>query len=86
MQDMINTEKVIGFYVDAFGNEIDEYEQVERYTVCYVGHLFDGDTDGYNAHGVDRWEDAIALYYMYPDMISIRENEYDVIFARGEWS
>ena len=83
---MINTGKVIGFYTDVFGNEIDEYEQIERYTVCYKGHLFEGDTDGYNYHGYDRWEDAIALYHAYGDMIQIKDNEYDVTFANGDWS
>ena len=32
---MINTEKEIGFYTDVFGNEITEYEQIEKYTVCF---------------------------------------------------
>ena len=30
---MINTNKEVGFYTDVFGNEITEYEQIERYTV-----------------------------------------------------
>lgn len=42
---MISTNKVVGFYTDVFGNEVDEYEQTERYTVWYEGHLFAGDTD-----------------------------------------
>lgn len=84
---MVNTEKVIGFYTDVFGNEIDEYEQVENYTACYKGKLFEDDTDGYNYHGYDRWEDAIALYHAYPDMdISIKDNKYDVTFENGEWN
>ena len=37
---MVNTDKVVGFYTDVFGNEIDEYEQIERYTVYYKGHIF----------------------------------------------
>lgn len=83
---MIDTSKVIGFYTDVFGNEIDEYEQIERYTVWYEGHLFEGDSDGYNEHGYDSWEDAIALYYAYGDMIHIRDNEYGCSFDYGEWN
>lgn len=82
---MINTEKVVGFYTDAFGNEIDEYEQIERYSVRYKGKLFEGDSDGYNERGVDRWEDAIAIYNAYPDIVSIHDNQYDCTFSKGEW-
>lgn len=83
---MINTDKVIGFYTDVFGNEIDEYEQKAKYTVWYEGYLFDGDTDGYNEHDIDNWEDANALYDAYGDMIHIRDNEYGVTFEYGEWN
>lgn len=82
---MINTDKVIGFYTDVFGNEIDEYEQIERYTVSYYGYLFEGDTVGYNTHGYDNINDALALYNEYGDMIQIKDNEYDVVFESGEW-
>ena len=83
---MINTNKVIGSYTDVFGNEINEYEQIERYTVWYEGYLFEGDSDGLNEHGYDKWEDAIALYVAYGDMIRIRDNRYDVTFEYGEWN
>lgn len=83
---MINTNKVIGSYIDVFGNEINVYEQIERYTVWYEGHLFEGDSDGLNEHGYDKWEDAIALYVAYGDMIRIRDNRYDVTFEYGEWN
>ena len=83
---MINTNKVIGSYVDIFGNEINEYEQIERYTVWYEGYLFEGDSDGLNEHGYDKWEYAIALYVAYGDMIRIRDNRYDVTFEYGEWN
>ena len=83
---MINTEKVIGFYTDVFGNEIDEYEQTERYTVWYEGQLFEGDKPGYNEHGFDRWVDAIALYNTYGDIIHIRDNEYGCSFDYGDWN
>lgn len=83
---MINTNKVIGSYIDVFGNEINVYEQIERYTVWYEGHLFEGDSDGLNEHGYDKWEDAIALYVAYGDIIHIRDNRYDVTFEYGEWN
>lgn len=82
---MINTGKVVEFYTDIFGNEIDEYEQTTRYTVWYEGYLFDGDSEGYNEHGYDHWEDAVALYYAYGDMIHIKDNEYGVSFDYGAW-
>lgn len=83
---MVNTNKVIGFYTDVFGNEIEEYEQLEQYSVCYKGYLFDGDSDGYNVHGYDRWEDAKNIYDAYPDIVSIKDNEYGITFAHGEWN
>mgnify|MGYP003293095316 CR=1 FL=1 len=83
---MINTDKEIGFYEDVFANEIIVYQQKCRYTVWYEGHLFEGDTDGLNEHDFDKWEDAIALYHAYGDMIHIDDNEYDVTFAHGEWN
>ena len=82
---MINTEKVIGFYTDVFGNEITEYEQIEKYTVGYEGILFDGDTEGHNKHNYDNWEDAKAVYDMAPDIVSIKDNEYGMIFENGDW-
>ena len=85
---MINTTKEIGFYTDIFGNEITEYEQIERYTVRYKGHIFVGDTDGWNSFNTDKWEDAIEFYHAYSDAteVSIKDNEYDVVFEDGEWS
>ena len=82
---MVNTEKVIGFHTDMFGNEIDEYEQIEKYTVCYEGYIFDGDNvEGYNRHNYDRFEDAIWVYNNYPG-VSIHDNEYDVTYEDGDW-
>lgn len=83
---MINTEKIIGYYTDVFGNEIDVYEQKAKYTVWYEGYLFVGDTNGYNEHDIDKWEDAIALYHAYGNMIHIKDNEYGVSFDNGEWN
>lgn len=82
---MVSTNKAVGFYTDVFENEITEYEQIEKYSVCYKGHIFEGDTDGYNVHGYDRWEDAIAIYNSYPG-VTIKDNEYGLTFADGDWS
>ena len=57
-----------------------------KYTIWYKGYLFDGDTDGYNEHDCDKWEDAISLYHFYGDIIHIKDNEYGVNFDNGEWS
>ena len=73
---MIETEKIINTYIDAYDNEIDEYEQIKRYTVWYEGYLFDGDTEGYNKHDYDKFEEAIALYNQYGEMIHIKDNLY----------
>ena len=83
---MINTNKEIGFYTDIFGNEITEYEQIERYTVWYEGYLFEGDTNGYNEHKYDNFKDAIALYQNYGDIIHIKDNEYGITFEYGDWN
>lgn len=83
---MVNTNKVIGFYTDVYGNEVNEYEQVKKYTVWYEGYIFNGDSNGINEHGYDRWEDAVSLYYAYGDMIHITDNEYDVTFEYGDWN
>ena len=82
---MIDSNRVIGFYTDVFGNEIDEYEQIERYSIRYEGYLFDGDSEGFNEHGIDKWEDARAIYDAYPDIISIHDNQYGCTFSNGEW-
>lgn len=82
---MIEGKKKVGFYTDVFGNEIDVYELIERYTVFYEGRLFEEDNDGYNEHGCDRFEDAVSLFYAYGNVIKIRDNEYGVIFVEGEW-
>ena len=59
---------------------------INKYTVWYEGALFEGDTDGFNEHGYDIWEEAIALYYTYGDMIHIKDNEYGCTFEYGEWN
>jgi len=87
---MINSDKVIGYYTDVFGNEIDLYEQKSKYTLWYNAKLHEEDKeDGFNSIDYDRWEDAIENYnYMVaqgvPD-VSLADNEYGVTLKDGEW-
>ena len=86
---MIDTNKVVGFYTDVFGNEIDVYEQKAKYTISYKGYIFEGDSDGWNSRDEDSWEKAISVYDAYADEendMYITDNEYGVTFHRGEWS
>lgn len=85
---MVDTNKEIGFYTDVFGNEITEYEQIERYTVNYKGFIFEGDTDGWNELNTDKWEEAYEFYNIYSnDMeVYIRDNEYGILFSYGDWN
>lgn len=83
---MINTEKVIGFYTDVFGVERDIYEQTYKYSVCYKGALFEGDTDEWNEIGFDSWEKAKEIYNMLNGKdVYIMDNEYDCTFRNDEW-
>ena len=82
---MVRTDEVIGYYTDVFGNEINDYELIEKYSVSYEGCFFEGDTEGINIHNFDKWEDAKMLYDMYPNVV-IKDNEYGLIFENGDWS
>lgn len=77
---MVDANKGICFYTDVCGNEI-----LEKYSVCYNGYLFEGDTDGYNTRGCESWESAKAIYDAYPDIVSIHDNEYGATFSNGDW-
>lgn len=86
---MINTEKVIGFYEDVFGNEVDIYEEITKYTVCYKGCLFDGDqADKWNSVDTDSWTEAKLIYNMIQNQneVYITDNEYSVTFSHDEWN
>lgn len=81
-----NYEKVVGYYTDVFGNEIDEYEQVYKYTVFYKGYIFDGDNENaWNEHDFDNWDEVKSLIDAYGDEIHVRDNEWGVTFEHGEW-
>lgn len=56
-----------------------------RYTVCYEGYLFVGDSDGLNIHYYDRWDEVQSLMRAYPDIIEVHDNEYGVTWQGGEW-
>lgn len=87
---MVSTEKVVGFYVDVFGNEVDEYEQVHKYSVWYNACIFEGDKEkGWNSADFDRWEDAYSFYESFGSIHFngyIQDNEYGCTFANGEWN
>lgn len=63
-------------------------EQTEKYTVHYKGYIFDGDTNEWNSFSTDKWEDAIEFYNAYSNdtEVCIKDNEYGVTFANGDWS
>lgn len=56
-----------------------------RYTVIYEGYLFYGDSDGLNFHDYDRWDEVNSLMNAYGDIITVKDNEYGVSWANGEW-
>lgn len=56
-----------------------------RYTVSYEGYLFDGDTEGINFHDIDSWEEVYSLMVAYRDIITVKHNEYDITWEKGEW-
>ena len=58
------------------------------YTLSYEGFLFEVDTDGWNAHGYDRWEDAVSILNAYKHYVEegqmtmyIEHNEYGVTLS-----
>lgn len=64
----------------------DEGEKIcGRYTVIYDGYLFYGDNDGLNFHDYDRWDEVNGLMNAYGDIITVKDNEYGVTWANGEW-
>lgn len=65
----------------------DEGEKIcGRYTVMYEGYLFDGDAEeGLNMFDTDSWQEVSELINAYGDLINVRDNEYDVLWANGEW-
>lgn len=85
-----NFDKVVGFYVDAFGNEVDEYEMLYKYTVCYKGRVFEGDRDGWNEYNTDGLGEAMSLCRMLHNdgyKVYITDNEYDAYYDEVDgWS
>jgi hypothetical protein len=64
----------------------DEGEKIcGRYTVIYEGVLFYGDSDGLNFHDYDRWDEVSSLMNAHDDFITVKDNEYCVTWANGEW-
>jgi len=66
--------------------EDEEYlDEGPRFTVIYDGYLFYGDSEGRNSHDYDRWEDVKELMWAYGDIITVKDNYYDVTWENGEW-
>lgn len=64
----------------------DEGEKIcGRYTVIYKGYLFFGDHNDRNFHDMDDWGEVHSLMDAYPDIITVKDNEYGVTWANGEW-
>ena len=85
---MIQTDKVIDWYEDEYGNEVDIYEEIEKYTVCYNGSVFVGDDEnGWNEFNTDSFKEAIGFYNTYSDVMDvyIQDNEYGIIYQYGDW-
>ena len=55
-----------------------------RYTIHYEGYLFYGDSDGWNHHDYDRWDDIAGIVEVYLG-VWVEDNYYGVRFANGDW-
>lgn len=60
-----------------------------RYTISYKGYLFYGDSEGWNSHDYDRWDDVVSLINAYGSEdgleFEVKDNEYGVTWKNGEW-
>ena len=56
-----------------------------RYTVIYDGYLFEGDSTGTNRMDTDHWEDVQGMINAYGEWITVKDNEYDLTWEKGEW-
>lgn len=56
-----------------------------KYSIHYEGYIFDGDSDGWNHHDEDDWQNVSWMMNAYPD-IYVEDNEYGVVWHQGEWS
>ena len=77
------------YYDEWLGQDV-EVEECERYTVGYNGCYYSDDSDGWNSHDYNCWEDAIAEYnalrsVVVPD-VYLKDNEYCVTLQDDEWN
>ena len=59
-----------------------DYEPEFKYTIAYEGALFEGDSDGYNEHYTDSWNECVSLLNAYGDDVRIRiyDNKYNAVY------
>ena len=59
-----------------------DYEPEFKYTITYEGALFEGDSDGYNEHYTDSWNECVSLLNAYGDDVRIRiyDNKYNAVY------
>ena len=76
-------------YTDEIIEETNELKH-GRYSVSYVGYLFDGDDEvmreGLVRHDGLSWEDAYRIYTAYDGFVTITDNYYGMSLSPdGEW-
>ena len=86
-----DTDKDLECIMFELGQIVDTFYNVEgieesRYTMRYDGHLFYGDSDGFNIHNIeaDQVQEMISAYGEHD--IEIVDNDYNVIWRNGSWS
>lgn len=54
------------------------------YTIIYEGYLFDGDTEGFNKHDYNSWDEVKSILENYPS-VTVRNNVWGIYLVNGEW-
>lgn len=54
------------------------------YTIIYEGYLFDGDTEGFNKHDYNNWDEVKSILEDNPS-ITVRNNVWGIYLVNGEW-
>ena len=81
---MIDTKKWFGLDPDIITDSV--HKRVAHYTVFYEGRLMEGDTENYNEHECETWEEAFALYDAHRDTVHIKDNINGITLERGNWN
>lgn len=86
-----STDADLDFIMFELGQITETFFEVEgieesRYTMCYYGHIFAGDSKCFNIHNIEA-DQVGEMINAYADAdIEIVDNEYNVGWRRGEWS